>query len=280
MISVAYEARRDDDLEKMRNDQNNANNVRNAADVAMASGNPYAMAAGAAVKVGDKLSGGKVSQTLGRGLSKANEHAPLGHKVQDASNKLSESGASDRVGQAAAMKNMAAGKNPAETPNQVAHSGGGEQTSSLPSSDGKNQLPPGTASGTAPDSSEKGEGRGKNADGEREQSSGGSSSEYVSEEEEKKQGKGALSFLGKQAITAVLIMALPAIVLFLSFMIVLSAASGVFGEFEDAFGMSDVSGEETGGVGYDPSSQEQKEFYERVNEIKNQYLNLKWNLNS
>ena len=263
---MAYEARRDDDLEKMRNDQNNANNVRNAADVAMASGNPYAMAAGAAVKIGDRVSGGKVSQELGRGLSKVNEHAPLGNRVQDASNKLSESGASDRIGQAAAVKNMASGKNPGETPNQVAHSGGGEQTSSLPSSDGKNQIPVGAASGAGTDTN----GSKNGGSGVSEESSG-SSAEYASGEE-KKQGKGLLGFLGKQAITAVLIMALPVIVLFLSFMIVLSAASGVFGEFEDAFGMSDVSGEETGGVGYDPSSQDQKEFYERVERIKNEYL--------
>ena len=73
MISVAYEARRDEDLEKMRNDQNNTNNIRNAADVAMASGNPYAMAAGGAVKAADKITGGKSTEALGRGLSKAKE---------------------------------------------------------------------------------------------------------------------------------------------------------------------------------------------------------------
>ena len=39
--------------EDARSTQNNANNIRNAADVAIASKNPYAMAAGAAVKAAD-----------------------------------------------------------------------------------------------------------------------------------------------------------------------------------------------------------------------------------
>ena len=47
--------------EKERANKNNTNNVRNAADVAIASGNPYAVAAGGAVKAADKLTGGKAS---------------------------------------------------------------------------------------------------------------------------------------------------------------------------------------------------------------------------
>jgi adenylate kinase len=69
-MSVAYEARRDDDPEKIRNDQNNANNIRNAAEVAQASGNAYAMAAGTAVKAADKITGGKSTEALGRGITK------------------------------------------------------------------------------------------------------------------------------------------------------------------------------------------------------------------
>ena len=59
---MAYEANRDDrDYETARADANNANTIRNAADVAIASKNPYAMAAGAAVKGLDAVSGGKAS---------------------------------------------------------------------------------------------------------------------------------------------------------------------------------------------------------------------------
>ena len=91
--------------ERGRAAENNANNIRNAADVAIASKNPYAMAAGGALKVADKISGGKASQSLGSAVERLNRHNPMGRMVQNASNKLSESGASDKIGQAAAAKN-------------------------------------------------------------------------------------------------------------------------------------------------------------------------------
>ena len=58
---MAYEAYRDDDrdFETARADANNANTIRNAADVAIATKNPYAVAGGAAVKAADKLTDGK-----------------------------------------------------------------------------------------------------------------------------------------------------------------------------------------------------------------------------
>ena len=108
---MAYEAKREGDQRENqmsqdeRNIQNNANNVRNAAEVAMASGNPYAMAAGAAVKAADKLTGGKSTEMLGKAINQANKQTPGGDKIQDSLNKMSESGASDKVGQAAAIKN-------------------------------------------------------------------------------------------------------------------------------------------------------------------------------
>ena len=52
-----------------RNVKNNANNIRNAADVAMASKNPYAMAAGAVVKGADKITGGKSTEALGKAIN-------------------------------------------------------------------------------------------------------------------------------------------------------------------------------------------------------------------
>ena len=273
---MAYEARRDDDVEKMRNDQNNANNIRNAAEVAQASGNPYAMAAGTAVKAADKITGGKSTEALGRGLSKANEITPGGNMMQNASNKLSESGASDAIGKAASVKNgMAAKGGGGETPNQVAHSGGGEQISSLPSSGEKNNLPvPASGSNTPEGGQPAGEGgQKKGGPSGGDSSSSGSNADQASSDEEKQEGKGkgALSFLGKQAATAIIIMLLPGLILFLSFFIVLSAASGVFGEFEDPLGMSSIAGEDSGGIEYDPSSAEQKDFFERVNNLKYEY---------
>ena len=86
-----------------RNIKNNANNIRNAADVAMASKNPYGMAAGAVVKGADKLTKGKSTEKMAELGNKINKTIPGGKKIQDASNKLSESGASDKIGQGARM---------------------------------------------------------------------------------------------------------------------------------------------------------------------------------
>ena len=113
---MAYEARRggsaetsgnsayeDMKAEDARSTANNANNIRNAADVAIASKEPHAAAVGAAVKGADKLTGGKSSEALGKVMTKANKVSPMGRKLQNASNKLNESGASDKIGQSARM---------------------------------------------------------------------------------------------------------------------------------------------------------------------------------
>ena len=90
----------------------NANNLRNAADVAMATKNPYALGIGGAIKAADKMTGGKSSEVLGKAMEKELKRSPFGGLMQKASNKLSESGASDAIGKAASMKNgdMSSGK--------------------------------------------------------------------------------------------------------------------------------------------------------------------------
>ena len=86
--------------ETERADKNNAQNVKNAADIAIASKNPYAMAAGAAVKAADKLTGGKSSEMLGKGLTDTINKMPNGKKLQKKLNKVNESGMGDKAGQA------------------------------------------------------------------------------------------------------------------------------------------------------------------------------------
>lgn len=91
--------------EKDRANENNAQNVKNAADIAIASKNPYATAAGKAVKAADKLTGGKSSEALGKGLTKATNKMPAGKSMQDMLNKANESGLGDKLGQAARVAN-------------------------------------------------------------------------------------------------------------------------------------------------------------------------------
>ena len=108
----------DKDAEKQRSDENNAKNIKNAADVAIASKNPYAMAAGKAVKLGDKLTGGKVSKTAGKAMTQINKHAPMGKTLQNTSNKLAESGTSDTIGKAASLKNKQDGNSEKKAENK------------------------------------------------------------------------------------------------------------------------------------------------------------------
>lgn len=103
----SYKANRNGNYgsEKDRANENNAQNVKNAADIAIASKNPYAVAAGKAVKAADKLTGGKSSEALGKGLTKATNKMPAGKSMQDMLNKANESGLSDKLGQAARVAN-------------------------------------------------------------------------------------------------------------------------------------------------------------------------------
>ena len=55
------------------------------------------------------------------------------------------------------------------------------------------------------------------------------------------------------------------------FVAAISLVTGVFSEYEDAFGMSQTLGEETGGLYFTASSQEQQDFYDRVNSVKTSY---------
>lgn len=91
--------------EKDRANKNNTQNVKNAADIAIASKNPYAMAAGKAVKTADKLTGGKSSEALGKGLTKVTNKMPAGKTMQDMLNKANESGLGDKLGQTARAAN-------------------------------------------------------------------------------------------------------------------------------------------------------------------------------
>jgi hypothetical protein len=93
------------EAQKQRNIENNTKNVRVAADIAALSNNPYAKAIGTAVKTADKISGGKASEKLGKHVTSVSKFAPGGRLAQNASNKLSESGTSDRIGAAVNAKN-------------------------------------------------------------------------------------------------------------------------------------------------------------------------------
>lgn len=235
---MAYEANRDPEFEKERADANNANTIRNAADVAIATKNPYGVAAGVAVKGADALTDGKASEALGKAMTKANQYTPGGNQVQNLSNNLSESGLGDKIGQAAAMKNQIDARN-----------GGGQ--GSLPSSNVQNT--PEVSNVT-------------NADNPLDDKKNNNDNE---DSETKKAGLGG--FVISTVVKVALVAILPLFFIILILFIVIANTVGLVGDYEDAFGISHTVGEETGGFYFTPANEEQQKFYDRVNDVKTEF---------
>ena len=269
---MAYEANHGsnsadmDDREAQRevNAQNNANNIRNAADVAIATKNPYAMAAGAAVKVADKVTKGKSSEALGKAMARANEIAPGGRRIQNASNRLNESGASDKIGKAASLKSGGAGG--AEKASDVAEKAQAAQNAQRAQNAQKIQQAANNAAAAQANNSDDKSGGGRSSSL---PSSGGGNDNKTEEAEEKSSGIG--SFFGKRAAIVAAATIGPFVFMAFIIIVIISLITGVFGDYEDAFGMSSTMGEETGDLVFNPSSQEQQDFYDRVNDVKLSY---------
>ena len=254
-----------------RSTQNNANNVRNAADVAIASKNPYAMAAGAAVKGADKLTGGKSTEAIGKAMTTANKITPGGNRMQNASNRLSESGASNQIGRAASMKNQfSRGGAPSEAASSaskqdtgiqkgVNQNQGGGQNGSLPSSNGVNGNVPATVPGQSSSAGDSTRRRPRIIEDK--------PNKNDDKEEDETSGKGTGKFLARQIIITVVVAVLPFLLLILLLIMIIAMVSGIFNDYQDAFGMSQRMGQETGGLEFTVASKEQEEFYDRVNTV-------------
>jgi len=257
-----------------RNAQNNANTLRNAAEVAVASGEAHAVAIGEAVKVADKATGGKSTELLGKGLERANRHNPGGKMIQGASNKLAESGLGDKIGKGAAMYNSASGKGgtPGGTPGEGMNLQGGGQAGSLPSSNGVTPNAGGVDANAAADSggkkvagvpsTNKGSILGENED---------SGSSDKSKDGENGSSDGILKFTGKAAIKIAVFALTPFFIFFILILLIIVVVIGVFSDYEDAFGISQTIGAETGDVYFESSNPEQQEYFDRVNNVKLKY---------
>ncbi len=86
-----------------KNIQNNANTIQNAAEVAEKTKNPYAMAAGKAVKIADKVTDGKSTEVISKGVTRGLQNIPGGRTIQNASNVMAESGMGDKIGASASL---------------------------------------------------------------------------------------------------------------------------------------------------------------------------------
>lgn len=249
--------------EKRRSDANNAKNISNAADVAIASGEGHAVAIGTAVKGLDKATGGLSTKALGKTLTNVNRIAPGGRHIQNMSNKLSESGASDAIGKAASMKN--------------GMSGGGVNTPSNPA--GNNAISGGGQSSSLPSSNSKALGDTSDSDSKRKIAGVDSTPKHsildddINNNDDKKDKKtdGFGNFIISLPAKIALFAMIPAFLFFIIIFIVIASFTGIFSDFDDAFGISQTIGEETGDLYFQSSNPEQQAFYDRVNNVKLKY---------
>lgn len=244
-----------------RSNANNANNIRNAADVAIASKNPYAVAAGGAVKAADKLTGGKASEGLGKAMTNMNKMNPGGRLVQNASNRLNESGLGDKIGKVASMKNQFAGKgsdgvsskaNEAVKPNDADIVNKNKNLEN--SSNGEPGSSPSSRVGRKSSKFDTGDNKNdKNNDN-------------------NSSGTGSASFFAKipTSVKVVMVAVIPLIAIVMLILIPVMIISTTVSEFSDAFGISAFIGEDTGNINV-PSSKEEKAFYEKINNVKLRY---------
>ena len=248
---MAYQANRngsneefDFEAQRQRNVQNNANNIRNAADVAIASGNPYAAGAGAVVKAADKATQGKSSEALGKVLNKTLERQPGGDKLQEKLNQMNESGMSDKIGQAAA-----------------AYNGMQSNAGTTPTN--------GTTDATQ--NSESTTGFGRNSD---------LSSFFDSEDKKRERAKetgesgdaeidAEIKF--QKEIKTVAIVMIPIMAVVLIFTMIISAVSGGISDFDDALGTSEKVDKSTGGIDFEPTTKDAEKFYDRLLDVKKEF---------
>lgn len=257
--------------QRERNAKNNAQTLRNAAEVAVASGEAHAVAIGEAVKIADKATGGKSTELLGKSLERANRYSPGGKMIQGASNKLAESGLGDKIGKGAAMYNGAHGQGmPGGIPGQGSGIQGGGQGGSLPSS-GEN-LP--TGGGVDANSSPSGS-EGSGIAGVPSTNKGSILGDQDKDNKDTDKSGGSadatFKFTGSLIVKVVAFAFGPVIILLVLFFIVIAFVAGVFSDYDDAFGISQTVGGDTGELYYESTNPEQQAYFDRIKDVKLRY---------
>lgn len=248
---MAYQANRqkDSDAKRAARDQRNAEAVKTAADIAQHSANPYAKAAGTAVKVGDKLTDGKVSNKLGQVM----RNSPAEKMMDLKDRRNNDSRISDLL-----QRNVARQAPGSRQKNENNAQGGGQNSS--PSSDSPKDDKNKTREEKNKTREEKNKTREeKNKTREEKQNSSGES------EIKARLRRVRLIMMGLGVLSAFLI-------IIITIIAVVSSVLGIFSNFADALGISSFTGRSTGNVAYTTNDKDQQEFFKRVNDVELDYL--------
>ena len=273
---MAYEARRDVDDEELdkkaqnaKSDANNAKLVRAGLEVAdKVPLDPETAAIVKGVKAVDDATGGLVSKVGGKALTLQSKVNPLAGLQQKALNKVVDSGALDAAEKAKSVYDKAHGdvKKP-ETPNQVKTpaNSGGEQKGSLPSSGDKNNLP-----------EKKGNEDLKNKENTPTPGSGHDNKvddrDKVDDKDKDKDKSTDFGLFGIHGLTPVVLLLAPLLIVFMLIFLVVTVVAD-FADYEDAFGISQLTGGNTGGMNGTVTDPIQSAFYERIVEVRTEFQN-------
>lgn len=289
------------ELEKERNKADNAEAVRIAAGVAADSGNTVASAIGTGVQAASSVTGGKSDEVLGAAVGAANKITPFG---QDLTNELVESGAGQKAAQAMAAKKAANGEgdgselarkpttdanNPSskvgQNPNQLNNQQkiGGGQNGSLPSSGEPEEIEAikrqqqnqqnQQAQLKADQEKAKKEQEDK-AEAAANASRGARNTQEDNDGDEVGGMKSPFKFgVGfKMIIAAILPIIIGVIGIILPVVFILAAVTGIFTGFQNFLGIDVFQGNSTGSIDYQVETEEQKEFYNKILDVKNEYV--------
>lgn len=255
---MAYRANRGSggtDPERAAKDQRNAEVVKQAADVAQHSANPYAKAAGTAVKVGDKVTGGQVSNKIGKTMRNSpaekvlDRAMPAGKK----DSKLTE------MFQKNAMR-KATNRKPEVGENSDNLEGEQKSSPSSSSKNGENKKKKDNSK-VADSSSNSSSNRGGN----RKRGNDSSASDDASSDAEIQARRRMRIIIAVSALASVFLLAVVLIAIIISTL-------GILTKFDDALGVSSYTGRNNGNVAYGAESKEQSDFYERVNDVELEFL--------
>lgn len=252
---MAYEARRDDltkeeeqEQKKAESDAANAKAARVGLEVGSKTGGWWG-AAMKGIKTADDASGGRITDAAGKLTTHANKLAPF---AQGITNKVANSEIADKAYDVYKKKNSKGAdavkddvkdnvKDNAEKAKEASDKvkEGGEKKDSLPSSADKNE------------SIEDIDFDGKDSG-------------------DKKSSSKLAGIVAGTSVAPVMIITIPILIVIVLFVVVLSLLAD-FSDYQDAFGISQIAGLDTGGVDGSVADPEQNAFYERIMEVRNDF---------
>ena len=250
---MAYEARRNDneEAEKARSDAANQKAAKVGLKAVSNTGGWWGAAAKAIDKA-DDVTGGKITEGAGKVATKANKVAPLGKTAQKLTNKVAESKMADKAYDAYQAKN---GKGAANKAQQAKQNVDKAQKAKEDADKAKKAK---ETADKAQKEKNKGGGQGDSLPS----SSGG--------ENDKKDDSGG-KVAGGVVLLAPVIMSLAPLLLIFVFITVVITTVTNFADYEDAFGISQATGADTGGLDATVSDPNQNDFYNRIIEVSNDF---------